>query len=44
MKPRPYLPSIDSDAKAAFLNGWITGLAVGFINGLGAAIVLWKTL
>jgi hypothetical protein len=37
---RPRLPNIDDEPKAAFLNGWWAGNAVGFIVGIGAAVLL----
>ena len=40
LTPRAELPSPTEDARAAFLNGWWTGIAIGVINGIGAAVLV----
>lgn len=41
MKPTP-LPEIADRPKRAWAAGWWAGIAVGFINGLGFAVLLLK--
>jgi len=39
LTPRAELPSPTEDARASFLSGWWAGIAIGFINGVGAAVI-----
>lgn len=43
MTTRP-LPNITDEAKSAFQCGWFSGIAVGFICGLGLAITFAAAL
>ena len=43
MKPSR-LPHVADEPKAAWLNGWLSGLAVGAINGMALAVLLLKVL
>ncbi len=38
---RPSLPCITDSPKAAFLNGWWSGIGVGAVIGFGAAVALF---
>lgn len=40
LTPRAELPSPTEDARASFLSGWWSGIAIGFINGVGAAVIV----
>lgn len=42
LKPREYLPSVADHPRAAFSNGWFSGIAVGFVSGLSVAVILLK--
>lgn len=42
MKKRTTLPCITDTPKAAFLNGWYSGLAVGFITAVALAVIVFK--
>jgi hypothetical protein len=41
MKPSQ-LPCVTDEPRAAFSNGWWSGLAVGFINGIALAVLICK--
>ena len=40
LTPRAELPSPTEDARASFLSGWWSGIAIGFVNGIGAAVIV----
>lgn len=42
MKPRATLPNVSDEPTQAFTNGWISGIAVGFIIGAPFWILLAK--
>ena len=44
MKPRQSLPCVTDEPKAAFLSGWWAGIAVGMVNGLAIALIVWKAM
>ena len=41
---RARLPDITDSPKAAFLNGWWSGIAVGILIGLAIAVMAWTSM
>lgn len=44
MKPRAELPDLADTPKSAFLCGWWSGNATGFVIGMAVAMVLLKAI
>ncbi len=43
LKPRASLPTVEAAEAQSWHAGWWTGIAVGFVNGVGVAVLVFTS-